>query len=130
MNLTERTYLDPEVNIETKAYWEAAKEGKLLVKVCHSCSRMHYYPRAHCPHCLSGDTEWTEVSGKGTIYTYSVMRRTDKPYVIAYVTLDEGVTMLTNIVECDADTIDVGDAVEVVFRETEGGFFLPVFRPI
>ena len=130
MNLTERTYLDPEVNIETKAYWEAAKEGKLLVKVCRSCSRMHYYARAHCPHCLSDDTEWTEVSGKGTIYTYSVMRRTDKPYVIAYVTLDEGVTMLTNIVECDVESIDVGDAVEVVFRETEGGFSLPVFRPI
>ena len=130
MNLTERTYLDPEVNIETKVYWDAAKKGKLLVKACRSCLRMHYYPRAHCPHCLSDDTDWTEVSGKGTIYTYSVMRRADKPYVIAYVTLDEGVTMLTNIVECNADTIDVGHAVEVVFRETEGGLFLPVFRPI
>ncbi len=57
------------------------------------------------------------------------MRRADKPYVIAYVTLDEGVTMLTNIVECDPDSIDIGHAVEVVFRETEHGFCLPVFRP-
>ena len=129
MNIRERTYLDPEVNIETKVYWEAAKERKLLVKACRSCLRMHYYPRPHCPYCLSDDTDWTEVSGTGTIYTYSVMRRADKPYVIAYVTLDEGVTMLTNIVECDPDSIDIGHAVEVVFRETERGFCLPVFRP-
>ena len=128
MTQPERTYSDPDINIETKAYWESARNGKLLVKTCTSCGKHHYYPRTICPHCLSADTYWVEASGKGVIYTYSVMRRTDTPYVIAYVTLEEGITMLSNIVECDVDDVAVGQAVEVVFRDTEGGHALPVFR--
>ena len=57
------------------------------------------------------------------------MRRVEKPFAIAYVTLDEGVTMMTNIVECDLDGIAIGQEVEVTFRTTEGGHALPVFRP-
>ena len=71
---TERTYPEPAINLETEAYWAAAKEGKLILKKCNACGETHFYPRAICPHCLSGDTEWYEASGKGTIYTYSVMR--------------------------------------------------------
>ena len=129
MSQMERTYSDPDINMETAVYWESAKNGKLLVKTCKACGKLHYYPRTICPHCLSSDTDWVEASGKGTIYTYSVMRRTEIPYVIAYVTLEEGVTMLSNIVECDVDGVAVGQAVEVVFRDTEGGHSLPVFRP-
>ena len=129
MSQMERTYPDPDINMETAVYWESAKNGKLLVKSCKACGKLHYYPRAICPHCLSSDTDWVEASGKGTIYTYSVMRRTETPYVIAYVTLEEGVTMLSNIVECDVDGVAVGQTVEVVFRDTEGGHSLPVFRP-
>ena len=129
MSQMERTYSDPDINMETAVYWESAKNGKLLVKTCKACGKLHYYPRTICPHCLSSDTDWVEASGKGTIYTYSVMRRTETPYVIAYVTLEEGVTMLSNIVECDFDSVAVGQTVEVVFRDTEGGHSLPVFRP-
>ena len=129
MSQMERTYPDPDINMETAVYWESAKNGKLLVKTCKACGKLHYYPRTICPHCLSSDTDWVEASGKGTIYTYSVMRRTETPYVIAYVTLEEGVTMLSNIVECDVDGVAVGQTVEVVFRDTEGGHSLPVFRP-
>ena len=128
MSQTERTYTDPDINMETEAYWAAAKDGKLLVKTCNACGKPHYYPRALCPHCLSDDTDWVEASGKGTIYTYSVMRRTEAPFVIAYVTLEEGVTMLSNIVECDVDDVRVGQAVEVTFRDTENGHALPVFK--
>ena len=129
MSQMERTYSDPDINMETAVYWESAKNGKLLVKTCKACGKLHYYPRTICPHCLSSGTDWVEASGKGTIYTYSVMRRTETPYVIAYVTLEEGVTMLSNIVECDVDGVAVGQTVEVVFRDTEGGHSLPVFRP-
>ena len=129
MSQMERTYSDPDINMETTVYWESAKNGKLLVKTCKACGKLHYYPRTICPHCLSSDTDWVKASGKGTIYTYSVMRRTETPYVIAYVTLEEGVTMLSNIVECDVDDVAVGQTVEVVFRDTEGGHSLPVFRP-
>jgi uncharacterized OB-fold protein len=101
----------------------------LLLKKCKACDVTHFYPRAVCPHCLSGDTEWYAASGKGRIYTFSVMRRVATPFAIAYVTLDEGVTMMTNIVECDLDGIAIGQQVEVTFRKTEGGHALPVFRP-
>ncbi len=130
MTRAERTYPEPAINMETETYWAAAKDGKLLLKKCNTCGETHYYPRAICPHCLSGDTAWYEASGKGTIYTYSVMRRTATPYVIAYVTLAEGITMMSNIVECDVDSVAIGDDVEVCFRATEGDQALPVFRKI
>lgn len=129
MSKTERAYPDPEINAESERYWAAAKEGVLLVKKCSACGLAHYYPRSICPHCFGSDTQWHTASGRGRIYTYSVMRRADAPYVIAYVTLDEGVTMMTNIVDCDFDRIAVGQEVEVTFRTTQGGHALPVFRP-
>ena len=125
----ERIYADPDISIETERYWAAAKEGVLLLKKCSDCGLVHYYPRAVCPHCLSGNTEWFAASGKGSIYTYSVMRRAPVPYAIAYVTLEEGVTMMSNIVDCDFEKLAIGQAVEVTFRQTEGGHALPVFRP-
>ena len=128
MSTAERSYPDPTTNLETERYWAAAKDGQLLIKTCNACGEAHYYPREICPHCGSTDTEWREASGKGTIYSYSVMRRAEIPYVIAYVTLAEGVTMMSNIVDADFDAIAIGKAVEVTFRETEGGMALPVFR--
>ena len=68
-------------------------------------------------------------SGRGIIYSYSVMRRVPVPYAIAYVTLEEGVTMMTNIVGCDLDAIRIGQAVRVVFRPTDGGPPVPTFTP-
>ena len=129
MNQTKHNYPDPEINIETKAFWDAANEEKLLLKSCRSCGKFHYYPRAHCPYCLSDDLEWIEASGKGSIYTFSVMRQATNPYIIAYVSLEEGVRMLTNIVDCDPGAIQVEQPVEVVFSRTKSGHSLPVFRP-
>ncbi|MFP6748938.1 MAG: Zn-ribbon domain-containing OB-fold protein [Alphaproteobacteria bacterium] len=125
----ERTYPAPAVNLETEAYWAAANEGKLLMKKCNGCGKTHFFPRAICPYCQSSDTAWYEASGKGVIYSYSVMRRGDTPYAIAYVTVDEGITMMTNIVDCDHDALAVGQAVEVTFRQTDGDQAIPVFRP-
>ncbi len=129
----ERTYPAPNISLETEAYWAAANEGKLLMKKCGDCGKTHFYPRAICPHCHGGNTEWYEASGKGVIYSYSVMRRGATPYAIAYVTVDEGITMMTNIVDCDYDALAVGQAVEVTFRQSDGGGghdqAIPVFRP-
>lgn len=129
MKELKRTYPDPDITTETEMYWNGTKAGKLMLKACKNCGRLHYYPRALCPHCLSDDTFWLKCTGRGTIYTYSVMRRTKMPYVIAYITLDEGITMLSNIVECDVETVFIGQAVEVVFLHTEGGHALPMFQP-
>ena len=83
-----------------------------MIKQCAACGKAHHYPRSICPFCFSDRTEWTEASGKGTIYSYSVMRRAPVPYAIAYVTLPEGPTMLTNIVDCDFDKLKIGQAVK------------------
>jgi len=74
-------------------------------------------------------TGWREVSGRGKIYAYSVMRRAETPYAIAYVTLDEGVTLLTNLIDCDFDRLRIGQEVKLVFQESEGGPPVPMFTP-
>jgi uncharacterized OB-fold protein len=111
-------------NAENQPFFDAAREGKLLLKRCNACKELHYYPRAVCPFCASDRTEWLPAKGTGKIYSYSVMRRVEKPFAIAYVTLDEGVTMLTNLVDCDLDRIAIGTAVRVVFKDA-----IPMFTP-
>lgn len=129
MATAERKIPAPQANPETKAFWDAAAQGQLLIKRCSACGQAHYYPRALCPFCDSDTTAWQRASGGGTIYSYSVMRRADVPFAIAYVTLDEGVTMLTNLVGCDFDTLRIGQRVRVVFTPTDGGPPVPTFTP-
>ncbi len=119
----------PIMTPEAKPYWDAAAEGKLVVKRCAACGQAHHYPRSICPVCGSDRTEWMDASGRGTIYTYSVMRRVPVPYAIAYVTLEEGPTMMTNIVGTDLDAIRIGQKVKVVFTPTDGGPPVPMFSP-
>jgi uncharacterized OB-fold protein len=119
----------PPVNAENEAFFAAAREGRLLVGRCTACGELHYYPRAVCPFCASERTEWIPARGHGRIYSFSVMRRVAAPYAIAYVTLDEGVAVLTNLVDCDLDRLRIGDAVRVVFKPAEGGEMIPMFTP-
>ena len=122
--------IDPPVATpETQAFWKAAREGRFLLPHCTTCSKAHWYPRAICPFCGSDKIEWRAASGKGTIYTFSVMRRVKEPYAIAHVTLAEGPTMLTNIVDCDFDALAIGQPVTVVLKDTENGPPAPMFRP-
>lgn len=120
----------PAVNAETKAFCDAARQHRFLIPVCTACGKAHWYPRAICPFCAGEEIAWREASGRGSIYTYSVMRRVKEPYVIAHVTLAEGPTMLTNIVDCDFDALGIGQPVSVVFQETEDGQPVPMFRPL
>ena len=119
----------PAINAETTTYWEGARAGRLMLKSCRSCGKVHHYPRAQCPHCRSLDTEWIEASGKGQVYSWTVMRRAVPPFAIAYVTLEEGATMFTNLVDCDLDAIRIGQDVVVAFEAKEDGLTVPVFKP-
>jgi uncharacterized OB-fold protein len=130
MSDSERSYPAPAVTVETQPYWDGTAAGKLLLKRCRDCGETHFYPRALCPSCFSGETEWYEASGRGRIYTFSVMRRAPIPYVIAFVTLAEGVTMMTNIVDCDVEAVAIDQEVQLTFRQTEGDYALPVFTPV
>jgi uncharacterized OB-fold protein len=119
----------PETNPETKQFFDGANEGKLMIRRCTKCKKAHFYPRALCPFCF-GDCDWEQASGKGKVYSYSTMKRGEAPYSLAYVTLAEGPSMLTNIVDCDLDSIACGQDVVVTFIKTEGdGPSLPFFKP-
>ena len=118
----------PMVLPETLAYWQAADEGRLLVKRCTACGEFHHYPRDICPHCLSEATAWVEASGRGAVYACSTMGQGEAAYTLAYVTLEEGPTMLTNLVGGDAAQYVIGQRVQVVFSATDG-HAVPVFTP-
>ena len=125
-----RKITPPVITAESKAFFDAARQNRFMIPVCTACGKPHWYPRAICPFCASDEVEWRKASGRGTIYTFSVMRRAKDPYVIAHVTLAEGPTMLTNIVDCDFDQVRIGQPVAVVFKETENGLPTPMFRPV
>jgi uncharacterized OB-fold protein len=126
----ERKMRDTAMNPGDQEYFDAAAAGKLMLKKCGDCGEHHHFPRALCPFCFSEKVQWVQAKGTGEIYSYSVSRRAGPiVYCIAYVTLDEGVTMLTNIVDCDLDTVKVGQKVKVTFKTTEGGVSMPVFAP-
>ena len=119
----------PIINVENEAFWNAARQGRFTVPVCSACGKTHWYPRAICPFCGSDKVALRDASGKGTIYTFSVMRRAKEPYAIGYVTLAEGPTMMTNIVDCDFDAVHIGQPVTVVFKDTDDGPPVPMFEP-
>lgn len=129
MTTQERTPVCPGTNAENQPFFDAASQGRLALKRCEDCGSHHHYPRAICPHCFSDRTVWTDSAGTGTIYSFSVMRRVPQPYALAYVTLDEGVTLMSNIVEADLDALAIGQRVKVAFRQTDGEVTVPVFVP-
>ena len=126
----ERDIPAPPIYPDNAAFWAGTAAGKLLIKQCSACGKPHWYPRPQCPFCMSDKTVWKESAGSGSIYTVSVSRRVGPvPYAIAYVRLDDGVTLLTNIVDCDLDAIRIGDRVKLVMKPAEGGVMLPMFTP-
>ena len=127
--ITARQVASPETNPETAAFWEGAQRGEFLLRRCGACARTHWYPRAICPHCFSADSHWESGSGRATIYAFSPMRRVDPGYVVAYVTLEEGPTMLTNLVDCELESLHIGQAVKLVFKPSDSGQAVPMFTP-
>ncbi|GGC49349.1 Zn-ribbon domain-containing OB-fold protein [Chelatococcus reniformis] len=128
MSDQQRTIPAPVANVETKPYWDAAREGRLLLKRCIACHQLHFYPRALCPFCY-GETAWEEASGNGRIYSFSITRKAAPPYAIAFVTLEEGPTIMSNIVDIPLDEVRIGQRVRVVFKPSEDGQPVPMFAP-
>lgn len=121
----------PLMNPEAQPYFDAAAQGRLQIRHCAACARAHHPPRAICPHCHSDRTDWKTSTGLGTVYSSSTLRRgTPVPYCVAYVTLDEGVTMMSNLVGFGSPTPPPGTRVRVRFVEAEGGAHVPMFGPV
>jgi len=123
----ERILPTPGIGPDNEAFVAAAKEGRFVLRWCNDCGKTHWYPRAVCPHCLSSRTQWKPASGRGTVCSYSTMQRVDPPFTLAYVTLDEGPTMLTNLV--GDGPYRIGMRVAVRFVASDDGTPVAVFAP-
>jgi uncharacterized protein len=122
----------PVATAQTQPYWDAAREGRLVLQRCKDCGRHQFYPRGFCTACLSGELEWVEASGSGRIYTFTICRiaahpALTAPYAVALVDLDEGVRMLANVVDCDLALIRTGARVAVRFQAIGDAYTLPQF---
>ena len=121
------------VTPETEPFWTAAAEGRLLLERCRSCGTVIWYPKPVCPSCHGRDLEWFEGSGRGTIYSFTVVRRggyaSGGDHVLAYVELEEGPRVMTNIVVADPSTLACDQPVEAVFHDTGHGSALLRFEP-
>ena len=123
----------PRPNEDTKHFWDATAEGRLILQRCSACDAVIWYPRSICPKCASFDLEWFEASGVGHVYSYSVVHRSvggwkdATPYVVAYVELEEGPRIMTNIVDVDPAAVAIDARVRVVWHDTGEGSALPRF---
>lgn len=123
--------------LSARRFWEAAEQGRLVVQRCGACGEYVFPPQDVCPYCWADQLGWREVDGEGRVYSFSTVHVdlrpawSDRlPYVIAFVRLNEGVFLVTNLAECDPDAVEIGTPVEVVFGELPGeeGTF-PQFTP-
>ena len=124
------------VNTVTQPYWDGVEQGRLMLQYCSDCDVYQHYARPLCAKCPAAEPEWREASGKGVLYSYSVVHRGPSPafqaiapYVTAIVELEEGPRMFTNIVDAEPESLRVGEPVRVVFREGPEGLRLPYFTP-
>lgn len=125
----------PELDMLTEPFWAAARENRLVVQQCSGCGKYEWTPQFACSACLSDTLVWTEVTGQGEIYAMTVVRSAQvagmiPPYVLAIVRLDEGVHMLSNIVDAEPDRVRIGQRVEVSFVQESEEISLPCFRPV
>ncbi|MEZ4331989.1 MAG: Zn-ribbon domain-containing OB-fold protein [Myxococcota bacterium] len=118
-------YRPPTVDWESRAYWEGAGRGELVLQRCRACGTVQHRPRGICASCLASEVESFVASGRGRVYTFSVVRQNQMPefrdavpYVVAYVQLDEGPQLLSNVVGCAPEAVSIGMRVRVEFVPT------------
>jgi uncharacterized protein len=125
----ERIPPTPHVNDETAAFWAAANEHRFLLRRCRDTGKAYYFPRERSPFTGSLNTEWCDASGNATLYSFSVLVRTDTPYCLAYVQLDEGPIILSNLCQTDFTQLRIGQRLRVVFLASADGQKIPMFTP-
>jgi uncharacterized OB-fold protein len=130
----------PTIDAASGPYWEAARDGRLLIATCAACGKVHHYPRPFCPHCWSEDVHPVQASGMGTLYTYSTVYVNDLapfrerlPYIAAIVELAEGPRLMTTIEGAEPEELRVDMPVTAVFRPVDendaGSAYLTIFIP-
>jgi len=126
----------PGIDNVNRPYWEAAKRHELVMQKCRQCGQYRYPPGTTCPRCLADDLEWVKVSGRGTVFTWTVFHKVyhpgfagEVPYAVVAVELEEGPRVTSNLVDCPLEGIRIGMPVEVVFDDVTEEMTLPKFRP-
>lgn len=126
----------PKMTPGAEHYWASATRGEFVLPHCRDCDRVFFYPRQWCPHCFGQQLDWREASGRGAVYSFSVVHqapfpsyRGDVPYVLAVIELAEGPRMMANVLHCDPAAVRIGMVVEVTF-ETRGDMKIPQFQPV
>lgn len=125
----------PVPNLDNQEFWDKCREHRLVLRRCRDCHIISHPPKPNCPECTSDNLEWVESGGKGTVYTYVITRQPVSPafvgrlpWNVVDVELEEGVHMISNLVHCDSDEIEIGMAVTVVFEEVNDEITLPKFK--
>jgi uncharacterized OB-fold protein len=126
----------PAISAETKPFWDACRERKLVIQQCRSCDKYQTYYRAFCCHCWSRDLDDVAVEGNGTVWAHTVAYQNKTPgwesfvpYVLAAVELDEGVKLMTNILKAQPESVRIGMRVKVVFVDATDEITIPYFEP-
>ena len=127
----------PEPTPETRHFWDGCKEGELRLQRCTACKQTYFPPRAFCPKCASRDVEVYAASGRGVLWSYVINNRPrpdmgTEPYAIAVVKLEEGPTMMTNIVGCPQtpEALKLDMPLKVSFAKQTDDITLPLFAPV
>ena len=127
----------PQPSADNAAFYEAARRGELRFQRCSDCAAFRHYPRPACPHCLSRDFTWERSSGRGTVYTWTIVRgptlpafRDKLPYNVVDVRMDEGVHFVSEVLDCAPEEIEAGMPVEAVFVPVSDDITLVKFRRV
>ena len=123
-------------DLDTRAFWQATKDRRLTYQQCADCGTVVFYPRRHCTGCLSANLTWKESAGQGRVYTYSIVRqsyhpffRSMAPYAVAWIDLDEGPRLVSNVVGVEEpSSVQIGMRVKVRWEEHEA-LCVPLFEP-
>jgi len=121
---------------DSQPFWEGLRAHKIVLQRCCQCGSYRFPPRSLCPHCLSLESEWREVSGRGKVYSFSVIHHVyrpgfadEVPYVVALIDLEEGIRITSNIVSCTPEEVKIGMDVEAIFADVTPEITLHQFRP-
>ena len=123
----------PLIDDDNRIFWEGLKERKFMLQQCNDCQKYIFYPRIICPHCYSENTTWKEASGQGEVVSYTVVHRAmppfkeETPYTVALIQLNEGVRMISRIVN-DPKQVEIGLEVSVVYESVDEELTLPYFQ--
>ncbi len=127
----------PEPTLETQPFWDGCKNHELRIQKCRACDAYQFYPRLYCTACMSAELEWVRASGRGTVLSFTTVHRPvteafadDVPYVVALITLEEGPQMMSNVVGCAPEAVEIGLSVEVAFEDWTAEIAIPKFRPV